>query len=183
MDNSGCPSSGHQSGSLRGQEDPSPVPPQCAASVPVSAVVKNADKSHRTKGGKSVNLSPSIAAWTWQSTPMADACALIPTTTEVTPILAPSRKSAHQGIGNGSTAAIHASIDPVALADSSDDNVKYSPYCQGSRGRDTMMMMMMTAHHHWKDNNQPMMRNTNQGGRVGNCDRVGGGGLERERDR
>jgi hypothetical protein len=64
-------SSGRQSGSLRGQEDPSPVPPQCAASVPASAVVEHAVKSRRTKGGKSVNLSPSGAAWTWQSAAMA----------------------------------------------------------------------------------------------------------------
>jgi hypothetical protein len=66
MDNSRCPSSGCQSGSLRGQEDPSPVPPQCTASVPASAVVKNAVKSRRTKGGKSVNSPPSSAAQTWQ---------------------------------------------------------------------------------------------------------------------
>ncbi len=64
-------SSGRQSGSLRGQEDPSPVPPQRAASVPASAVVEHAVKSRRTKGGKSVNLPPSGAAWTWQSAAMA----------------------------------------------------------------------------------------------------------------
>jgi hypothetical protein len=57
MDDSGCPSSGRQSGSLRGLEDPSPVPPQRTASV-----VKNAVKSCHTRGGKSVNLPPSGAA-------------------------------------------------------------------------------------------------------------------------
>jgi hypothetical protein len=159
MDNSGRPSSGCQS-SLRGREDPSPVPPQCAASVPASAVVKNAVKSRRAKGGKFVNLPPSGAARTRQSAAMADACAPLPTTTEVTPILAPLQKSALQGIGNGSTAAIRASIDAAALVNFSDDNVEYSPYCRGSQGRDTTMMMM-TARHHWKNNNQPMMRNTN----------------------
>jgi hypothetical protein len=112
---------------------------------------------------------------------MANACAPLPTTTEVTPILAPLQKSAPQGIGNGSTAAIHASIDAAAFADSGDNNVEYSPYCGGSRGRDTMMMMMM-ARHHWKNNNQPMTRNNNRGGGVGNCPRVGEGGVERERD-
>jgi hypothetical protein len=57
MDNSGRPSSGRQSGSLRGLEDPAPIPPQCAASV-----VKNAFKSHCTRGGKSISLPPSGAA-------------------------------------------------------------------------------------------------------------------------
>ena len=42
MDKSDRPSSGRRSGSLRGREDPSPVPPQRAASVPVSAVVGSA---------------------------------------------------------------------------------------------------------------------------------------------
>jgi hypothetical protein len=176
------PSSGCQSGSLRGQEDPSSIPPQRTASVPASAVIKNAVKSHHTKGGKSVNLPPCGAAHTWQSTATAIACAPLPTTTEVTSILAPLQKSAPQGIGNRSTAAIRASIDAAALADSGNNNVEYSPYCQGSQGLDTMMMMMM-ARHHWKDNNQPMMRNTNQGGGGGHCCWVGGGGVERERDR
>jgi hypothetical protein len=58
MDNSSCPSSGHQSGSLRGQEDPSPIPPQCATSIPVSAVIKNAVQSRRTKGGGSPSIYP-----------------------------------------------------------------------------------------------------------------------------
>ncbi len=58
MDNSGCPSSGRRSGSLRGLEDPFPIPPQRAASV-----VKNSVKSRRTGGGKSVNVPPSGAAW------------------------------------------------------------------------------------------------------------------------
>ncbi len=129
MDNSGCPSSGHHSGSLREQEDPSPIPPQCTASVPASAVVENAVKSRRTKGGKSVNLSPSGAARTWQSAATANACAPLPTTTEVTPILSPLQKPMPQEIGNGSTAAIHASINAVALANSGDNNVEYSPYC------------------------------------------------------
>jgi hypothetical protein len=71
MDNSGCPSSSHQSGSLRGQGDPSPVPPQHAASVPTSAVVKNAVKFRHTGGGKSINLPLSGTAWTWQSAAMA----------------------------------------------------------------------------------------------------------------
>jgi hypothetical protein len=57
MNDSICPSSGCQSGSLRGLEDPSPIPPQRAASV-----VKNAVKSSRTRGVKSVNLPPSGAA-------------------------------------------------------------------------------------------------------------------------
>jgi hypothetical protein len=166
---------------LRGQEDPSPTHPQCAASVPASAVVKNAVKSRCTKGGKSVNLPQSGATQTWQSAATANACAPLPTTTEVTPILAPFEKSVPQGISNGRTAAIRAFINAAALVDSGDNNIKYSPYCQGSRERDTTMMMMM-AHHHWKDNNQPMMRNTNQGGGVGNCHRVEGGGVERERD-
>jgi hypothetical protein len=114
MDDSGCPSSGCQSGSLRGLGDPSPVPPQCAASV-----VKNAVKSRRTRGGKSVNLPPSGAARTRQS----DACAPLPSTTEVIPpILAPLQKYTPQGIGNGSIAAIRASIDAVALAESSNDD-------------------------------------------------------------
>ncbi len=90
----------------------------------------------------------------------ADACAPLPNTTEVTPILVPLQKFAPQGIGNGSTAAIHASINAAALANSGNNNVEYSPYWQGSWGRDTMMMMM-TACHHWNDNNQPMMRNIN----------------------
>ncbi len=55
MDSFGCPSSGHQSGSLRGLEDPSPIPPQCATSVPASGFVENAVKSRHTKGGKFVN--------------------------------------------------------------------------------------------------------------------------------
>jgi len=42
MDKSDRPSSGRRFGSLRGREDPSPVPPQRAASVPVSAVVGSA---------------------------------------------------------------------------------------------------------------------------------------------
>ncbi len=129
MDNSSCPSSGHQSSSLREQEDPSPIPPQCATSVPASAVVENAVKSCRTKGGKSVNLPMSGAAWTRQSATMADACAPLSTTTEVTPILAPLGKSALQGIGNKSNAAIRASIDAAALVDSGNNNVEYSPYC------------------------------------------------------
>jgi hypothetical protein len=58
MDDSGCPSSGRQSGLQRGLEDPPPIPPQHAASV-----VKNAVKSHCTRGGKSVNLPLSGAAW------------------------------------------------------------------------------------------------------------------------
>jgi hypothetical protein len=134
MDNSGCLSSGHQSGSLRGQGDPSPIPPQCAASVPTTAIVKNAVKSCGTKGGKSVNLPPSGAAQTRQSAATADAYTPLPTATEVTPIFAPLQKSAPQGIGNGSTAAIHASINAAALADSGDNNVKYSPYCQEAGG-------------------------------------------------
>ncbi len=134
-----------------------PIPPQCAASVPASAVVANAVESHCIKGGKSVNLPPSGAAWTRQSAATADACAPLPTTTEVTPILAPLQKSTPQGIGNGSTAAIHASINAAALVDSGNDNIKYSPYCQGSRGRERMMMMM-TARHHWKDTPQNRKR-------------------------
>jgi hypothetical protein len=45
-----------------------------------------------------------------------------PCTTEVTPILAPLQKSAPQGIGNGTSAAIHASIDAAALANSGSDD-------------------------------------------------------------
>jgi hypothetical protein len=114
MDHSGCPSSGHQSGSLKGLEDPSPTPPQRAASV-----IKNAVKSRYTRGVKSVNLPPSCAARTRQS----DACAPLPTTTEVTPpIVTPLQKFAPQGIGNRSIAAVRASINAVALANSSEDN-------------------------------------------------------------
>ncbi len=53
------------------------------------------------------------------SVPAVD-CA--PPTIEVTLILAPLRKFAPQRISNGSTAAICASIDAAALADSDDDN-------------------------------------------------------------
>jgi hypothetical protein len=113
MDNYGCPSSGCQSGSLRGLEDPSSAPPQCTASV-----VKSAVKYRRTRGGKS-DLPPSGAARTRQS----NACTPPPPTTEVTPpIIAPLQKSTPQGIDNGSIAAIRASIDAAALADSSNDN-------------------------------------------------------------
>ncbi len=113
MDNSSCPSSSCQSGSLIGLEDPSPIPPQCAASD-----VKNAVKSRCTRGSKSINLPPSGAARTRQSS----ACAPLPTTTEVTPpIVAPFQKYTPQGIGNGSIAAIYASINAAALADSRDD--------------------------------------------------------------
>jgi hypothetical protein len=45
-----------------------------------------------------------------------------PHTTEVTPILAPLQKSAPQRIGNGTNAAIRASIDAAALANSGSDN-------------------------------------------------------------
>jgi hypothetical protein len=51
---------------------------------------------------------------------MAVACA--PPTIEVTLILTPLRKSAPQRIGKGSIAAIRASIDAVALANSGNDN-------------------------------------------------------------
>ncbi len=124
MDNPGCPFSYRQSDLLRDQEDPSPVPLQCDASVPASALVKNAVKSGPTKGGGSINLPPPGAAWTQQSTATADACAPLHTTTEFTPIFAPLQKSAPQGIGNGITAAICASINLAALADSSDDFVR-----------------------------------------------------------
>ena len=81
MDKSDRLSSSRQSGSLRGQEDPSPVPPRRAASVPVSAIGKNAVISRRTKGGKSANLPPSGTAWT------QSAAATTADTFEVTPIL------------------------------------------------------------------------------------------------
>ncbi len=81
------------------------------------------------RGGQSVDLPPSGAARTRQSAATADACAPLSTTTEVTPILAPLQKSMPQGIGDGSTFAIPASINAAALADSGDDNVEYSPYC------------------------------------------------------
>jgi hypothetical protein len=80
-------------------------------------------------GGQSVNLHPSGAARTQQSAATADACAPLPTTTEVTPILAPLQKSMPQEIGNGSTSTIPASINAAALANSGDDNVEYSSYC------------------------------------------------------
>ena len=117
MDKSNCLSSGRQSGSLRGQEDPSPVPPRRAASVPVSAVGKNAVISRRTKGGKSVNLPPSGAAWTRSAaTTTAD-------TFEVTPILiTPLQKSMPRGIPDGDAATVKASIDAAVLANSDNDD-------------------------------------------------------------
>jgi hypothetical protein len=116
MDKSGRPSSGRRSGSLRGGEDPSPVPPQRAASVPVPAVVGGAVTSRRTRGGNSVNLPPSGAARTGSTaTAAADA-------TEVTPILVASlRKSAPREIPGRSVAEVRASIDAAALATSDDE--------------------------------------------------------------
>jgi hypothetical protein len=58
MVNSGCPSSGCESSSLRELEDPSPVFPQRATSV-----VKNAVKPRCTRWGKLVNSPPSDPAW------------------------------------------------------------------------------------------------------------------------
>ncbi len=52
----------------------------------------------------------------------APAVACAPPTIEVTLILAPLQKSVPQRIDNRSTAAICASINAVALADSGDDN-------------------------------------------------------------
>jgi hypothetical protein len=117
MDKSDRLSSGRRSGSLRGQEDPSPVPPRRTASVPVSAVSRNAVISRRTIGGKPVNLPPSGAAWT------RSAAATTADAFEVTPILvAPLRKSASQGIPDGNTATVKASIDAAVLANSDNDD-------------------------------------------------------------
>ena len=83
----------------------------------MSAVGKNAVISRRTKGGKSVNLPPSGAAWT------RSAAATTADAFEVTPILvAPLRKSAPQGIPDGDTATVKASIDAAVRANSDDDN-------------------------------------------------------------
>ena len=83
----------------------------------MSAVGKNAVISRRTKGGKSVNLPPSGAAWT------RSAAATTADTFEVTPILvAPLRKSAPQGIPNGDTATVKASIDAAVLANSDNND-------------------------------------------------------------
>ncbi len=123
MDKSDCLSSGRQSGSLRGQEDPSPIPTRRAASVPVSAIGKNAVISRRTIGGKPVNLPPSGAAWT-RSAAVTTADAF-----EVTPILvAPLRKSAPQGIPDGDTATVKASIDAAVLANSDDNDDNNNEY-------------------------------------------------------
>ncbi len=117
MDKSDCLSSGRRSGSLRGQEDPSPIPPRRTASVPVSAVGRNAVISHCTKGGKSVNLPPSGAAWT------RSAAATTADSFEVTPILvAPLRKSAPRGIPDRDAATVKASIDASVLANSDDND-------------------------------------------------------------
>ncbi len=121
MDKSSRPTSSRQSCSRSEQQDPSPVPPKCSASVPTSGVVGNAVISRRTTGGKSINLPLSGAAWTQQSATMDVACAP-PCTTEVTPILAPLQKFTPQGIGNGTSAVIRASMDAAALADSGSDD-------------------------------------------------------------
>jgi hypothetical protein len=107
--------SNHRSAPLRGQEDSSPIPTQCIASVPASGVVGNAVISQQTRGGKSVNLPPSGAARTQQS----DAATASAASLEVTPIPSPSRKSAPQLIPcNVSIADTRAYIDAADLADS-----------------------------------------------------------------
>ena len=61
MDKSDRPSSGRRSGSLRGRENPSPVPFQRAASVPVSAVVGSASFPVVPGGGTpSIYLRPAL---------------------------------------------------------------------------------------------------------------------------
>jgi hypothetical protein len=83
----------------------------------VSAVGKNAVISHRTIGGKPVNLPLSGAAWTRSAAAtMADAFEVTPT------LVAPLRKSAPQGILDGDTATVKASIGAAVLANSDDDN-------------------------------------------------------------
>jgi hypothetical protein len=90
----------------------------------VSAVGKIAVISHLTKGGKSVNLPPSGAAWTWS------AAATTADTFEVNPILiAPLQKSAPRGIPDGDAATVKASINAAVLVNSDDEdsgNDKYS---------------------------------------------------------
>ncbi len=71
------------------------------------------------QGGEVHQLTPIRRCLDRQSSASAVACA--PPTIEVTLILAPLQQSAPQRIGNKSTAAIRASIDAVALADSGDD--------------------------------------------------------------
>ena len=63
MDKSGCLPSACRSVSIGGQEDPSPVPPQRAASVRMSGAVGASVTTRRTTGGKSV-LPLSGATWT-----------------------------------------------------------------------------------------------------------------------
>ena len=82
-----CLTSTHRSAPLRGQEDSSPIPTQCVASVPASGVVGNAIISQQTRGGKSVNLPPSGTARTQQSAAATAPAASL----EVTPIPAPCR--------------------------------------------------------------------------------------------
>jgi hypothetical protein len=119
MDNSGCPSSGCQSGSLRGLEDPSPVPPRRTASVPASVFLEMLSFPVVPRGG-SLSIDPRQALFGSTSSAPAVACA--PPTIEVTLILAPLQKSAPQRIDNRSTAVICASIDTAALADSGNDD-------------------------------------------------------------
>ena len=83
----------------------------------MSAIGKNAVISRCTKGGKSVNLPPSGAAWTrFAATTTADAFEVIPI------LVAPLRKSVPQGIPGGDTATVKASINAEVLANSDDDD-------------------------------------------------------------
>ena len=91
--------------SLRGQEDPSPIPTQRLASVPASGVVGNAVITGGT-------------TWTRQSSASTVSAA----SSEVTPISASSRKSTPEDIpGNVSIAANRAFIDAAVPADSGVD--------------------------------------------------------------
>ncbi len=72
------------------------------------------------QGGEVCQLTPVRRCLDRQSS--APAVAGAPPTIEVTLILAPLKNSAPQRIGNGSTAAIHVSIDAAALADSGNDD-------------------------------------------------------------
>jgi hypothetical protein len=85
--------------------------------------------------GEVCQLTPVRRCSDRRSSTPAIACA--PPTIEVTLILTPLQKSTPQRIGNGSTAAIRASIDAATLAnygnndnDDNDDNVKYSLFSE-----------------------------------------------------
>ena len=106
------PSTRHSAPSLRGQEDPSPIPTQRLASVPASGVVGVVGNAVITRTQQSSASTVSAAS------------------SEVTPISASSRKSTPEGIpGNVSITANRAFIDAAVLADSGvdyDDAVEYN---------------------------------------------------------